>query len=140
MAGWTNRGKKLALDHLFNGLALPTNWILYLTKGVPTDTTNLFSDLVEADNCSEITLDGTDFDAPTENDGTHIGSCLMADQAFTAGGGAIVCKAAVLTDDVLIEANRNVYCYWNLAAGADVTVTVGQTLTLVDLDLRLTET
>ena len=157
MAGWTNRGKKLALEIMcrgeFDGAAIPTHWYVALVTDTPTDDTNLMSDLTEitAGNGytsgggteGQLTIGTTDWDAPTENDTTNIGSIKAVDVVWTASGGPIPASGgdalyAVLTDDDGTVANRNVMAYWSLGGGRSVSD--GQTLTLQDCELQLTET
>jgi hypothetical protein len=78
----------------------------------------------------------------TEDDTNDRGLVQVKDIAWTASGGSIPASGngaryAVLTDDNGTVGSREVYAYWDLTA--DRTVSVGQTLTLQNLELRLNE-
>lgn len=151
MGGWTNRGKYNELNILFRNAAEPTNFYVALVTAatVPSSITNLMSDLTEiaAGNgyvAGGISLnrDAVDFDVLTEDDLANIAFIQIKNLVWTAGGGAIPSAGdpisyAVLTDDAGVVANREVYAYWSL--GGTRTLANGETMTLADLELRLTE-
>ena len=67
----------------------------------------------------------------------------IKDVVWTASGGPIPASGngaryAVLTDDNVTQGSREVYFYWDLVS--DRSVSSGQTLTLQDMETRVTET
>ena len=151
MAGWTNRGKFMALKRLHDGTALPTNYAVALVTSAtaPTADTNLMSDLTQiatgngyTDGGISLNKNTTDFDVATEDDGADCALIQIRDLVWTAATGNLPASGngaryAVLTDDNATVANREVYYYWDLVS--DRTVSVGQTLTLQDLEIRVNE-
>src|SRR5690606_19283105 len=90
----------------------------------------------------QINRDSTDFDTWTEDDVNDRAIIQLKDLVWTASGGTLPASGngaryAVLTDDDETVADREVYAFWDL--GSERTVSDGQTLTLQDLELRLTE-
>jgi hypothetical protein len=152
MAGWTNKGKMSILDAYFRNNGAPTNFYILLATSAtaPTQDTNLVSDLTEITAGNGYTTGGysltpgaTDFDVLNEDDTNDRGDIQVKDVVWTASGGAIPsagggARYAVITDDNGTVANREIYAYWDLSS--DRSVSDGQTLTLQDLELRLTET
>lgn len=151
-SGFTNRGKKIILDYYFRRQGtLPTNFYLALvtSAATPTADTNTFSDLTEIASGNGYTAGGfsltpntTDFDTMTEDDTGDLAKTLLKDIAWTASGGSIPASGngaryAILTDDNATQGSRVVIAYFDLSA--DRTVSVGQVLTLQDVELRLTE-
>jgi hypothetical protein len=150
VVGWTNRGKWKALDWLFRNTTEVTNfYVALVTSAVaPGPTTNLMSDLTEIAAGNGYTSGGfsltpgaTDFDYINEDDTNHLGKIQIKDVVWNAtgtlpasGNGA---RYAVLTDDNATVANRLVLAYWDLVS--DRSVSSGQTLTLQDLELRLSD-
>lgn len=148
MAGWTNKGKFSILDAYFRNTGAPTNFYVALVTSAtaPTADTNTLSDLTEiaagngyTSGGYSLTRNSTDFDVLTEDDTNDRGLIQIKDIAWTASGGSIPdsgsgARYAVLTDDNGTVGSREVYAYWDLAA--DQSVSDGQTLTLVDLELR----
>lgn len=149
--GWTNKGKYRMLDWVFRATAAPTNFFVALvtSAAAPTADTNTLSQLTEIANGNGYTTGGysltknsTDFDVLNENDANDRGEIQIKDVAWTAatgslpasGGGA---RYAVLVDDNATVGSREVLAYWDLTS--DRTISVGQTLTLQDLELRFTE-
>lgn len=152
MAGWTNRGKYMGLKRLHDGTSLPTNYYVALLTSAtaPGADTNVMSDHTQiavgngyADGGYQLSLNATDFDTPAEDDGSDFGSMKIKDIVWTASGGSIPdtgdgARYAVLTDDNATVANREIYYFWDLTS--DRSVSNGQTLTLQDCDIRITET
>ncbi len=151
MAGWTNRGKKLILDDFFRNQTEFTNYYVALvTSAVAPDAdTNTLGQLTEIANGNGYTTGGyslsrnsTDFDTLTENDTNDRGELQIKDVVWTASGGNLPgsgsgARYAVLVTDEATVANRQVIAFWDLTS--DRTVSSGQTLTLQNLELRLTE-
>lgn len=152
MAGWTNKGKAAALDSYFRATGTPTNfYVALVTSAVaPGPDTNTFSELTEIANGNgyatggyQLNRNSTDFDSLTENDTDDRGEIQIKDIVWTAAGGSIPASGngaryAVLLDDNGTIANREVLAYWDLTS--DRSVSSGQTLTLQNCELRLTET
>ena len=151
MAGWTNRGKYSVLDWAFRGATIPTNFYVALVTSAtaPTADTNTLSQLTEITAGNgyttggySLTPNGTDFDTLTEDDTTDKGILQIKDVAWTASGGNIPsagngARYAVLTDDNGTVGSRIIIAFWDLTS--DRTVSDTQTLTLIDLELDLTE-
>jgi len=149
--GWTNRGKYLALAHVFRTLALPANFYVALVTSAtaPTCDTNTLSELTEiaagngyTSGGYQLALNSSDFDYINEDDTNDLGKLQIKDIVWTASGGTIPASGngaryAVLTDYHATVGSRQVYAYWDLAS--DRSVSSGQTLTLQDCELRLTE-
>jgi len=151
MAGWTNRGKYSVLGWAFRGATIPTNFYVALVTSAtaPTADTNTLSQLTEITAGNgyttggySLTPNGTDFDTLTEDDTTDKGILQIKDVAWTASGGNIPsagngARYAVLTDDNGTVGSRLILAFWDLTS--DRTVSDTQTLTLIDLELDLTE-
>lgn len=151
MAGWTNKGKMSILDAYFRNNGAPTNFYVALvtSASAPTADTNTLSDLTEiaagngyTTGGYQLTKNATDFDSLTENDTDDRGEIQIKDVVWTASGGSIPdsgngARYAVLTDDNGTVANREVLAYWDLSS--DRSVSDGQSLTLQNCELRLTE-
>jgi hypothetical protein len=151
MAGWTNRGKYKALDWLFRGTALPTNfYVALVTSAVtPAPDINTFSELTEIANGNgyttggyQLTKNSTYFDTLTEDDANDKALVKIKDVAWTASGGPIPASGnvpayAVLLDDNGTVGNRLVLHYWSL--GTVASTPNGVILTLADLEIDLTE-
>lgn len=151
MAGWTNKGKMSILDAYFRATGAPTNFYVALVTSAtaPTSDTNLMSDLTEiaagngyTTGGYQLTKNSTDFDVINEDDTNDRGDIQIKDIVWTASGGSIPdsgsgARYAVLTDDNGTIANREIYCYWDLSS--DRSVSDGQTLTLQNCEMRLTE-
>lgn len=152
MAGMTNRGKKLLFDYYFRRQGtLPTNFYIALLTSAqaPGPDTNLLGDLTQiaagngyTTNGIQITPNTTDFDVMTEDDAADKSILQVKDIVWTASGGSLPASGngaryAVLTDDNATPANREVIYYWDLVS--DRVVSVGQTLTLQNLEMQLTE-
>jgi hypothetical protein len=148
--GWTNRGAYRVLNSYFRAQNTPANFYLALITSAttPTATTNSFSELTEIANGNGYTTGGisvarnsTDFPTLTEDDANDRAALVMKNQVWTAatgnlpasGGGA---RNAVLLDDNATIGSRDVLTWsWETAKG-NVTVSVGNTLTVAGYELR----
>ena len=151
MAGFTNRGKYLMLGYVFRGTTLPANfYVASVTSAVaPAQDHNTLSQLTEIAAGNGYTTGGyqltpgtTDFDVQTENDTSDLALVQIKDVIWTASGGSIPssgggARYAVLTDNNVTVGSRQIIAYWSL--GSDRTVSSGQTLTLQNCELDLTE-
>lgn len=150
MAGWTNRGKVRNLGMWLRGVTLPTNVyvILFTSATAPGADTNTVGDHTQVstgngytDGGYQLDLNSTDFDVLTEDDTNDRALIQIKDVVWTASTGTLPAsdsaRYAGLTDDNATVASREVYAYWDLSS--DRQVSDGQTLTLQDLELRLTE-
>lgn len=152
MAGFTNKGKFQLLEWVFRSASVPTKfYIALVTSAVaPDPDINTLGQLTQItvgngylDGGYELTPGDTDFDYSNEDDALDLGEVQVKDVVWTATGGPIPlsgdgARYAVLTDDNATIANREVLAYWDLVS--DREVSVGQTLTLQDCELNLTET
>lgn len=149
-SGWTNHGKWLVLSW-FRGVALPTNFYVALCDQTtaPTADTDTKGTLTECPNGNGYTTGGisltknaTDFDTLTEVDASDWSLLQVKDLVWTASGGNLPASGtgarwAVLTDDNATQGSRIVIAYYDLVSNRIVSDT--QTLTLQDVELRLTE-
>lgn len=147
----TNRGKFLLLQEFFrNPTEFTTLYIALITSAAaPTVDTNTFSELTEIAAGNGYTAGGislsrnsTDFDTLTEDDSGNLAYIRLRDIVWTASGGSLPgsgngARYAILTDDNGTQGSRQVIAYWDLTS--DRTVSSGQTLTLTDCEIRLTE-
>ena len=150
-SGWTNKGKMSILEAYFRNEGSPTNFYVALcTSAVaPTADTNAFSELTEitagngyATGGYQLAKNDTDFDVLTEDDTNDRGYIQVKDIVWTASGGQIPsagdgARWAVLLDDSVTIASREVYAYWDLSSGRQVSD--GQTLSLANSELRFNE-
>ena len=151
MAGWTNRLKFNTLGWTFRGVAFPTNfYIALVTSAVApvadTDTKTTLTEIANGNGYvtggTSLTRNSTDFDVLTEDDGNDRALVQLKDIVWTASGGPIPASGngaryAILTDDNVTQGSREVYVYWDLVS--DRTVSVGQTLTLQNCEVRIDE-
>lgn len=151
MAGWTNRGKYLALSYALRAATRPTNFYVALLAATiaPTADTNTMSDVSEipagngyTSGGYQLTPGATDFDVLTEDDANDRGLIQVKDVVWTASGGPIPASGlgaryAVLTDDNATVASRQIFYYWDLSDNRIVSAT--QTLTLQNLEVRINE-
>jgi len=152
MAGWTNRGKARCLGGWFQATSVPTVFYMALATSAvaPTADTNTWSELTQIATGNGYTTGGyslsrnaTDFDVgPTEVDASDYAYIQIKDIVWTASGGNLPASGngaryAVLTDDNVTEGSRDVLAFFDLSS--DRTVSTGQTLTLQNCELRLTE-
>lgn len=150
--GWTNKGKYSDLLWVFRDRAsLPTNfYVALVTSAVaPTCDINTLGELTQiatgngyTDGGYQLTPNSTDFDVINEDDSGDLAKIQIKDIVWTASGGPIPdsgsgARYAVLTDDNETVGSRLVLAYWDLVS--DRSVSNGQTLTLQDCELRLTE-
>ena len=156
MAGFTNRGKLRVLEMTFRneyaGGSLPSNLYVALCTSAtaPTADINTLSELTEITAGNGYTTGGyqlsfgaTDFDSQGEDDGSDYSYIQVKDVVWVASGGELPsagdgARYAVLTDDNGTVGDREVLTYWDLSS--DRTVSDGQSLTLQNCELRLTET
>ena len=149
---WTNRGRFGELALIFRNAPEPTDFYVALVTDatVPSTTlTKLMSDLTEiaagngyVSGGIIISRDAAGFDVLTEDDTADVAFTQIKDIAWTAAGGTLPSAGdgasfAVLTDDAVVVANRTVYAFWDL--GSARVLANGETMTLADLELRLTE-
>lgn len=157
MAGFTNRGKARLLEGFLrnvwrdkdgNTASFPSTWYVTLLTLAATDPTaddNVVGASREPTNGGytsggvAVERSATGWDTLTEDDTNDKGIAKAKDVAFTASGTTLgPVQWAVLTDDVATVVDRQVLFYWQIDA-AGVSVSAGQTLTLVDLTLELRE-
>jgi hypothetical protein len=122
---------------------------LVTSATAPVADTNTASELTEITAGNGYTAGGfqlsrnsTDFDVWTEDDTNDRGLVQLKDITWTASGGSIPgsgsgARYAVITDDNVTDASREIYIYFDLTS--DRTVSDGQTLTLQDCEIRLNE-
>jgi hypothetical protein len=133
-----------------NGTEPTTFYVALVTSAAaPTADTNTLGDLTQIAAGNGYTSGGiavarnsTDFDTLTEDDTNDRGDLQIKDLTWTASGGSIPgsgngARYAVLTDDNATVNSREVYAYWDLTS--DRSVSTGQTLTLQNLEIRLSE-
>lgn len=152
MAGSTNKGKYRTLEAYLRGGTIPTNFyvVLVTSATAPDADTNTLSDLTQiatgngyTDGGYQLTPNATDFDTLTEDDSNDKALIQIKDVSWTASGGTIPstgdgARYAVLTDDNGTVSSREVLFYWDLSS--DKSVVDGQTLTLKNLEIDVTET
>lgn len=152
MAGWTNKGKAEMLKQVYQRTTLPTNYYVALVTNafVPGPDTNTFADLTEINAGNgytaggfSLTPGGTDFDFVEEDDTGDLGRIQIKDVTWTASGGPIPSSGtgayyAILTDDNGTQSARIVFHYWDLTGPRSVQD--GSPFTLIDLEIRMTET
>jgi hypothetical protein len=151
MAGWTNRGKYRVLGGYFQAASVPTNfYVALVTSGTtPTLSHNTLGNLTQiysgngySNGGYQLTKNATDFDVLTEDDNNSRALVQLKDIVWTASAGPVPAggdgaRWAVLTDDNATVNSRDFFCFWDLSS--DRTVSDGQTLTLQNCELRLTE-
>jgi hypothetical protein len=153
MAGWTNRGKFMMMDGYFRATSaqIPTTFYVALvtSAAAPTADTNTLSELTQVAAGNGYTSGGiavarnsTDFDVLTEDDTGDQAVLQIKDLVWTASGGTLPASGsgaryAVLTDDNATVASRRVVAWWDLVS--DRSVSSGQTLTLQNCELDITE-
>jgi hypothetical protein len=108
-----------------------------------SDLTQIATGNGYSDGGQSVSRNATDFDVLTEDDTNDKAYVQLKDFAWTASGGPIPSDSSgatycVLTDDNVTVASRDVYCYGSL--GSARVVSDGQTLTLQNFELDLTET
>jgi hypothetical protein len=149
--GITNRGKKLILEWAFKRVSSPANLYVALctSTSTPSPDTNTLGELTEMTTGNgyngggyQLMPNNTDFDTSGEDDANDYGFIQIKDVSWTASGGSLPASGngarwAVLTDDNATLGNRQVVAFWDLTS--DRQVSVGQTITLQDLEQRITE-
>lgn len=151
MPGWTNKGKFAALGYWARSTdPLTVLFKMALVKSTPDQDDDTMADLTEIAAGNGYTSGGMDvarsavgWDVLTEDDGNDWALAQALDRVWTAAGGdlpsdSVGATYAVITDDDAVVANREVYHYGSLG-GARV-VSTGQTLTIQNFEIRLTET
>ena len=150
-SGVTNKGKYRMLGGYFRGEALPTSFYVRLitVAVVPTVDTNTASELTEIAAGNGYTAGGisvarnaTDFDVFTEDDTNDRALIQIKDIVWTAAAGPLPASGAgasyaVLTDANVTDGSREIIDFWDLVSARSVSS--GQTLTLQDLEIRITE-
>ena len=152
-SGVTNRGKlrllELALDNTWNDSTVDSSpFYIALVTDTPTVATNVFSDLTEVNTGNGYLTGGREaggrgagWDVETEDDSSNFGELQLVDILFTASGGdlpngGIGARHAVLLDDNVTIANREVLAWFDLSSARRVGN--GAVLTLQDMAIRLT--
>ena len=149
-SGWTNKLKWRLLGWVFVNQTEPTVFYCALVTNAvtPTVDTNTKSELTEIANGNGYTTGGfsltpgaTDFDVHTEDDTNDWGLVQCKDIAWTATGGPIPISGtgayhSIITDDNVTQGSREVYAFHDLSG--PISVSVGQTLTLQNVELRIT--
>ena len=153
MAGWTNRGKKLHGNYVFDRAeSLPSNFYVALCTSAtaPTADINTMADLTQiatgngyVDGGVSLTPNTTDFDVSTEDDTNDKAFIQIKDVVLNASGGSIPASGnggryAVLTDDngTAVSARRVLH-YWDL--GNDKTASSGSSITISNLQIDWAE-
>lgn len=151
MAGITNRGKYNILEQKYRAATRPTNYYMRLctSASTPTADTNTASDLTQIAAGNGYTAGGyslnpnsTDFDVLTEDDANDRALIQLKDIVWTASGGSLPASGggarwAVLTDDNATDGSRVVEAFFDLSS--DRSVSSGQTLTLQNCEIRLSD-
>jgi hypothetical protein len=151
MAGWTNKGKFRMLGGWFRAESIPTNFYmaLFTSAAAPGADTDTFSQLTQiaagngyATGGYQLARNATDFDVLTEDDTNDRALVQCKDIVWTAAGGPIPASGsgaryACLTDDNVTEGSRHVLHYFDLTS--DRTISSGQTLTLLNAEVRINE-
>lgn len=151
MAGISNRGKYLILGSAFQATASPSGFYVALctSASVPGASKNVITELAEIASGNGYTTGGASvtrssagFDTLTEDDSASNAYARIIDVVWTATGGNLPSSGNGARYAVLLDANvtaslRQVIAWFDLSS--DRTVSDTQTLTLQDMELRLTE-
>jgi hypothetical protein len=135
----------------FRATGTPTVFYIFLatSAAAPTADTNTKSQLTEIATGNGYSAGGlsvarnaTDFDVLTEDDTNDRALIQLKNQVWTASGGPIPssgsgARYSIITDDNATLANREVFFYHDLVS--DRSISDGQTLTLIDVEIRLNE-
>jgi hypothetical protein len=137
-------------DVFWLGTVSPSSYYVMLVTDIAstlTTCTNAASELSEIPSGNGYNSPGasifrsaSDMDVSTEDDGSNIWQFQLADVAWTATGGNIPASGNGANAAVLVTASgglRDVMCWWDLVSNR--TVSDGQTLTLQDCELQITE-
>jgi len=133
------------------GVSLPTNFylMLFTDASSPDSDSNVASDLTEiaagngyTTGGYSLTKNATDFDTISEDDSGNFGSLKIKDVVFLADGGSIPASGggaryACLVDDDGTVADREIWIYWDLTS--DRSVSSGQSITLADCEIKISE-
>lgn len=150
-SGFTNRGKKLMAEAYFKAGTAPTTFYMALLTSAtsPTADSNVMSDHTQiaagngyTDGGLAVERSAVGFDVSTEDDATDKHYLQIKNLVWTASGGSLPASGngarwAVLTDDNATVSARQIIAYFDLVS--DRSVSVGQTLTLQDCQLDITE-
>ena len=126
----TNRLRYRLLEGLYRNNNIPTGYGLALCTAAtaPTEDTNTLGQLDQiatgngySDGGASVSRNSTDFDVATEDDSKQWALVQLKDFTFTASGGSIPASGdraryAVLTDNNVTVANREVFAAWDLGA------------------------
>lgn len=152
MAGWTNRGKFAILGTYFRGAAIPGSAFavfLAVAADAPTVDDNVKTDVTEIATGNgysaggiNVARDSTDWDTLTEDDTNDRALAQIKDLVWTASGGPIPASGngaryALLTDQNATVGSREMLAFFDLSSDRSITDT--QTLTLQNIEVRLTE-
>lgn len=152
MPGWCNRGKFNVLGVYMRNNAIPgAAFAVFLATNTtpPTADSNLKPDVSEIATGNGYTAGGinvarnaTDWDIHTEDDAADRAFIQIIDLVWTASGGSIPASGAgarwaVLTDQNVTVASRETLVFWDLVS--DRTISVGQTLTLQNCEVRIND-
>ena len=131
-SGVTNRGRYLLLGFAFRGTTLPTNYYIHLANSTPTVDSNTVSDITEASNYTpyQLTPGATDFDVFTEDDSGDQAYVQVKDISVAATG-ACTATHALLTDDNVTPANRQILAFFDL--GGSIVRASSETFDLVNM-------
>lgn len=146
---FTNRGKFRMLQSFYRGVNTPSTFYVALVTAtvVPTAATNTLSQLAEIAAGNGYTAGGiavarsaVAWDVLIEDDTLNQARVQAADIVWTPSGGPIPSSGAgatyaVLLDDNVTPANRDVIAYATLTPGP-VTVSDTQPLTLQNLEFQ----
>ena len=149
-SGWTNKGVYEILGGYFKAVSLPSNFYVVLCTDAATPTVdfNTLSEMTQIAGGNGYTTNGysltpgaTDFDVHTEDDTNNWGLIQVKDVVWTASGGPIPSSGSgarwsVITDDNATPASRLIIGFLDLTSARSVSD--GQTLTLQDIEFRLT--
>jgi len=140
------------LDTYFRGAAISgSGFAVFLATSAvsPTQDSNVKTDVTEiatGDGYSaggiNVNRDSTDFDVLTEDDTNDWALVQIKDLVWTASGGPIPASGngarwALLTDRNATVGSRLIIAYFDLVS--DRTVSDGQSITLQNIECRLTE-
>lgn len=145
---YTNRGKFILFQSFYQDVAEPLNFFVALLGDsvTPNADTNILTDVAEVPAGNGYTAGGisvardvTDFDVITENDAADRVELQIIDMVWTASGGTLPASGtgarwAVLLGPHATPGSREVLVWWDLTSLRQVSD--GQTLTLVNLELR----
>lgn len=147
----TNRGKLRTLQWAFahESNTPPGDFYVALVTNAPTVDTNTLGQLTEVANGNGYTTGGiivapnnTDFPSAsqTEDDAVDIATVLIKNLTWTASGGTIAARYAVLTDANATVGSREVLAFSAINGDASTyTIDAGSSLTIQNFGLKLRE-